>query len=285
MYLNKYIGVITMKVKSITRYENPAYPVKNYISSVNAFMNLKPNRWMRNASIGVALSTIISLTNSACSQKTEGSDFGEAKKYLTAPIFEHGNGRGGFGCVSVAPPAFLSEEEALQVIQEEAKKQGVDFIATDKELAGIKLPATSLDLQYDEEGNLKKPLRTREGILKLDGLDSEKAIAFEFVSKDDVKTWSENEGNSTFESYDMFNTAISLEKDLEKEDEKITIGVFYDPVSYFTKKGFSEEAEKIMKNKEGKFEDIEKQFKELSIKDLREQVKDFLKWLKAEEII
>ena len=42
---------------------------------------------------------------------------------VVAPVFEHGKGRGIAGCIVVAPPVFLSEEEALQVISEERRSR------------------------------------------------------------------------------------------------------------------------------------------------------------------
>ena len=60
---------------------------------------------------------------------------------LDIPIFAHGTGRSSYGCMSVAPPVFLSEEEAMQVIAEECAAQGID-ISGEKTISGT-FPATS----------------------------------------------------------------------------------------------------------------------------------------------
>ena len=44
---------------------------------------------------------------------------------IVAPLFERGDGRGAAGCVVVAPPVFMSEEEALTIVGEELAKYGV----------------------------------------------------------------------------------------------------------------------------------------------------------------
>ena len=46
---------------------------------------------------------------------------------LVAPIFEHGKGRGATGCIVIAPPVFLSEEDARQAIEEELKRIKINF--------------------------------------------------------------------------------------------------------------------------------------------------------------
>ena len=45
---------------------------------------------------------------------------------IVAPIFEHGAGQSALGCVVVSPPAYLTEEEALEVLHEELLAAGYD---------------------------------------------------------------------------------------------------------------------------------------------------------------
>lgn len=87
------------------------------------------------------------------------------KNTLVAPIFEHGSGRGSFGCDSVAPPSFISEEEAFQVVEEEAKNYGISFEKPGKELKNIKLPDTNL-YPNPENPNEKAIKSTHKGTLK-----------------------------------------------------------------------------------------------------------------------
>jgi hypothetical protein len=46
---------------------------------------------------------------------------------LVAPIFVHGEGRGSTGCVAIAPPVFLSEAEALEILWSELGGAGLGF--------------------------------------------------------------------------------------------------------------------------------------------------------------
>jgi hypothetical protein len=46
---------------------------------------------------------------------------------LVAPLFEHGSGYASFGCKAVAPAAYLSEEQALEILREELAEVGLSL--------------------------------------------------------------------------------------------------------------------------------------------------------------
>jgi hypothetical protein len=68
-----------------------------------------------------------------------------------SPVFIHGRGRGSYGCVSVAPPSFLSEDEAFEVIQREAQKYGLVFSRDTAALEDVFVPANTGEGLYKGE--------------------------------------------------------------------------------------------------------------------------------------
>jgi hypothetical protein len=272
-----------MNLEPVRKYNEPKYPVKNMVLENPALLKTVPGRWKDNVYVGAALSTLLMFTLTSCVSKnnpgvdTPGGTSGE--KAAVAPIFEHGSGRGSFGCVSIAPPSFLSEEEAFQVIDEEARKYGISFTKDSLVLEGVGIPETKF---YSNLGKPEEKLvkGSRKGSLTLDGLDSSKEIGFEFISESDYRAWKVKENmDLSVDSYDFLSTAKVLKKGLEKKNGKTTIGIFYDPMTEFSKE-LLKELDKIED-----FKDKSDFLKERSEEHLRNQVKDFLGWLKAQGIL
>src|SRR5690606_34641768 len=68
---------------------------------------------------------------------------------VVAPIFEHGEGRGSIGCSAVVPPAFLSEEEGMQILGEELAKHGI-ALKPGRTLEEVRVPArVEKDVEVD----------------------------------------------------------------------------------------------------------------------------------------
>ncbi|MDP4091420.1 MAG: metalloprotease, partial [Bacillota bacterium] len=132
-----------MEIKPVKKYKVPGYPDRDTVLNSPGILKTVPERWKGNAYVCAALSTLMLASLTSCTQKAQrtGTD-GQGNKALVAPIFEHGQGRGSFGCSSVAPPSFLSEEEAFQVIQEEARQYGVSFHRDGLEIKGVGIPQT-----------------------------------------------------------------------------------------------------------------------------------------------
>lgn len=269
-----------MKVKSLKIYKNPDYPTKEEVFARPDILMLVPNRWKKNACAGAALTVLLAIVLSGCGQKTsvnegfktsaaEKSKAPKEKLAQAVPIFEHGKGRGSFGCDSVAPPSFISEEEAFQVVQEEAKSYGINFEKPGPELKNINLP--SINLYYEPENPNKGSVNsTHKGSLSLDGYNKDNKLAFEFISAEDYRSW-QGKSNmvSTVETYDFLEAAKLLSQGLNKNTEGSIIGLFYNP----------------MITPESKLRLDETAVKKLAEEELRKQVKDFFEWLKAQEII
>jgi hypothetical protein len=268
------------KITPVRYYCDPKYPTRKDVSNSPAILCAVPRRWRAKPAVCMALLFTISTGLYGCSDgnrvggdpSAAASTSGLQTVPLAIPIFEHGSGYGSYGCVSVAPPVFLSEEEALQVIREEAKTQGVQFSGT-KIIEGDEFPATTI-MYGQDPGN-----STWSGMFELDGFDAVLNIGCEFVSKVDVVSWEQNDEEmySSVEEYDMKGTAGRLAEVVENT------AVFYDPGQDYETFDFDWDAP------DGDFEAYAKAYetsqKERMLDDLREQVRDFLTWLAAEGII
>lgn len=267
-----------LELKPLKKYDQPRYPDKQTVLSTPEILDPLPERWKNNVVVGTALSTLLVLTLTACAKPTRVSVTGEGsgKSAGVAPIFEHGTGRGSFGCVSVAPPAFLSEEEAYQVIQEEIKKYGIAFEKAGFDLRGVQIPETRYSSIQPQPGGgtAESPLvnSSQSGSLAIDGYDAAKKIGYEFISTDDYGAWLDKKGGmySTVQSYDFLAAAKILREGLANKTGDNTFGIFYDPVTRLSSDG-----KPIVGNLT----------KVMAKEDLRAQVKDFLEWLRAQGIV
>lgn len=288
----------------LSHYKEANYPTKEQVSLHPELLRIVPRRWANNPVVLTALGLVLSAGLTACgtasqsvppdnlspaaSDETAASsvptshqspssmasaeesavDSAEASPNspdtLDIPIFAHGTGRGSYGCESVAPPVFLSEEEAMQVIQEECAAQGID-ISGEKTISGT-FPATSTLPEAISGSDSDK---TYTGDLKLDGYSEDLGIGVEFVSTDDIKDWRSNPRSiSTVDEYDLKGTAQRLVDCTEG------VAVFYDPTA-------DDYREFTGSNEESYVESS----KEKSLEELREQVRDFLQWLKGQGVI
>ncbi len=284
-----------MKIEPIRTYQMPEYPTAEAFRSTDTLTRHIPRRWRYNKWVGKTLLFVILTGLCSCSadphtdpgrhtetghtagretDTTENTgDTPVEKRNLEIPLFVHGEGRGSYGCVSIAPPVYLSEDEAAQVIRETALEYGLDFSGTGR-VYGEKLPYTSL---YPLPGN---DPGTYEAEVPLDGYDAGKGIGFMYVSKDDVVSWHKpGDMMASVEVYDMQGAAEKLTKTLTDT------AVFYDPGSDFNT--FMELQNNAGEN--GNWELLVKEYEAIEkarmIEDLRAQVLDFMEWLKGEGII
>ncbi|HEY9059033.1 MAG TPA: hypothetical protein VIO64_00795 [Pseudobacteroides sp.] len=288
-----------MELEPIKKYKQPRYPQKYAILEDPDLLKNIPNRWRTNVYVCIAASTLLAIGLSGCgklaaeeagsvtdtiyasptsspSPVTTVSKEAKAHDQVAAPpIFKYGDGIGSFGCVSVAPPVFLSEEEAYKVVIDEAEKYGIKFSRNDLVIKDMEIPSTKAYPVFDNANS--KKVNSISGDLTVDGYDNDRKIGFEFVSKEDYTAWKADQGYaSTVEQYLTYDAAKVLREGLVKEKSDVSIGVFYDPMEPTSEKlkgdinlnDFSEEKLRI--------EATDK---------LREQVKDFFSWLKAQGII
>lgn len=269
-------GGLYVKVKPIAHYKPPVYPSKEEVLQNPYLLKTLPERWKGKACTVVAFSSLLLMILASCNtQDNVDNASNEAEKAV--PLFIHGDGRGSFGCESVAPPAFLSEEEAFTVIAEEAQREGIIFEREAPTLKKVTVPVTNLDYTGQEKNTGRQ-----KGDLVLDGYDEEKQIAFEFVSREDIQAWAgRSEVWSSVESYRFLEAAEVLAEGIKGQTSPLTVATFYDPHYQFD----SEEIEKIIDSNSGDYNMMEDAIKERVKADLREQVRDFLLWLKGQGIL
>lgn len=282
-----------MELKPVKDVLKPNYPLKDEVST-QQIKACVPQRWVASRAAKVALGTLAAMSLAGCVQTTAGVPIAPASSseettsciiddlvigeamaptVSVAPLFTHGEGMGSFGCVMVAPPAFLSEDEALSVINAVAKDYGLTFATKGAPvLDNVLQPVTNI---FEPEN-----ITASETLITLtpDFADTTYGIAIEFVSVEDVKAWHKETGYGvSVESYATQDAADQLSEGLESasvEDfESCTIGVLYDPCE------MTDVTEKLEP------EAAEAKSRELSVEQLSAQIRDFCEWLKAQGII
>jgi hypothetical protein len=265
-----------MQVKPILSKAAPQYPTRDFLQEHPELLRIVPERWRRNPFVLRVLAGVGCLLLAA--QSAAAQERISAPASRVAPLFVHGNGWAVYGCVAINPPVFLSEDEARQVIQDEARIAGLEFTANALTVAKADVPATN-DSCFD-------PPRTEKRDLVFDGFDKEHNVAFEFVSGKHFAAWRDRnpprceddpiaEGRSGG-SYNMKATAEILRSGLAAAPGLPWVGVFYDPLA--TPPG------PACGNSMGGG-DCDKAGRHLGEAQLREQVRDFIQWLKAQGVI
>lgn len=181
-----------------------------------------------------------------------------------------GDGRGGFGCVAMNPPVILSEGEALEIIEREFKRHGIELVDAPL-LEGAMVPARGREAEklmwrgnelYDlierkikagaskdeleglrwggcsektTNSDLQMPLVKREW--RMDFGSSDGRVMVEYISADDEDLWLKSRvprtGWCSVSSCDVRGAAERAVKGFAERTEgrPVTIGVFYDPLA------------------------------------------------------
>lgn len=297
-----------MEIKPVKEAKTPGYPVKENVTEEQIKRQI-PKRWTDNKAAKLALGALAAMTLTGCdvapplagvpmppetSIPTESpvatndeiidyNIMGEvmAPTIMVAPLFEHGSGQGAFGCVMVAPPVFLTEAEALAVINEAAEDYGLKFSAKGTlEIPNVLQPVTAI---FSDE---KDMTQQKVFSFKPDFADAEHGIVMEFVSADDVNEWEqESDVGPSVGTYDTKDAAQQLSDALAYTENLYgdlnAAGVLYDPCE------LSEESEQLlidMSNEQTR-ETYEKKTRALSQEQLKKQAVDFFEWLNKQGLI
>jgi hypothetical protein len=198
------------------------------------------------------------------------------------PLFEHGHGHGSFGCMSEAPPSYLSEEEAVELIREYAKEEGVEFSLSEGFSLNMYVPQLNLGYQLYSETpdstNVLVPGYTQTDY-KLDGYNKNLKIAFEFISESDYKNLALKSPNGLpymSGGYYYREAAQAVNDQLNKYRDQVITATFYDPVFNI---------EDYWSNEEHMYDYDDQTVAAVAKRDLKAQVKDFIQWLKTQNII
>jgi hypothetical protein len=245
----------------------PQYPRRGE-EGAELLRKLVPDRWKKGKAVTGALALLFFPAHGGAADAKKADP--TQPPPMLSQIFEHGEGRGAFGCVAVSPPAFLTEADARQVIIEEFSKVGVKFELQKHTLPGVVESSRQETWKHTNgkveiEESAKKP----GGIAVLDGYDPAHQIGFEYISEDDYFRFGGARSNSTVQAYDLKKAASELVKEGAKNG-KGTLGVFYDPMVRPNYKNHSEW-------KAGA--------KEQGQAELRAQVRDFIAWLKTRGVL
>ncbi len=289
-----------MEARRVTHYNPAAYPDKDAVLIDHDLLVTMPTRWKRSAAICAALTATVALLT-ACKAEAGSGVVAETTAAIATPeitqsptpsptpaptpsptpkilrevpVFEHGTGRGSFGCMVVNPPIFLSEGEALDVIREVATENGLRFGGT-AILDDIGIPVVGDIASRSQEA---MEYKTKKGTVLLDGFDEERRIAFEYVSADDMDAWREGEIQSSVTSYFTLDVSRTLAEQMEQTTKGMTVGVFYDPVIHSSQVHSS-------KDTGDDYTAFRQEAMRLAKEELKKQVLDFIAWLKAEGII
>lgn len=272
-----------MKIEPLQRYAEPQLPTRDIVNAHPELLRLLPKRWQANSAVVAALTACLALTNCGRSNAADTPT-------KVAPVFEHGTGVGSFGCIAVNPPIFLSEDEARQVIVEEAKRAGISFAPDGKTLQDVTLNTNgTFEPIKDAEGKWQYHTRyeRQSRTIALDGLDKKRNIAFEYVSEKDLKDWKAGVTlRGTAGDDDLIGTAKALDAGIAAAKPGGVYGVFYDPAI-----GYKDAREKAgpldystgdWQTRNAKIDAVAGQ---MAREELKKQVQEFIKWLKAQGVI
>jgi len=170
-----------MKAKPVRRYRTPRYPTKLMIVRNPELLqkSMKTLGLPHKQLAGALLIYFAATGGSSC-------DWGPTT-----------------GCVVVVPPAYMSEEEALQVIKDELSTYGVNLSDDSADLEAVVLPV--------EE----------------DAVDREKNIAVEFISRSDCVELGGGDEEDMF--CDFYSARSTLREQVEAGETDINFGIFLDP--------------------------------------------------------
>jgi len=276
-----------MDARPVRRYRIPRYPTKlRVLAEPELLARHVPPRWRTCAEVALTGAALLAATDMGLAGE-KAAPPGKAKAAVVAPIFKHGEGRGGTGCIAVAAPAFISEEDAFQIIKEELARRGVDLSQRRVEWANVKIPqryrkSRPSRREWNDE-IVEVPEVSRA--LEVDAVDPKHRVAVEFVSREEYAklggpgfapgTW------SSVKDYDFRETAKWLGEQVKKQAGYTYFGAFYDPAVYdgTLKYELLPDGRRIPAG-------VQRRPREEALEEakklLRQQVKDFADWLKAQ---
>ncbi len=291
-----------MESKALREYKVPDYPQKEQVHAQPSLLRKSVyNRWQKLYDLGISGMLIAGLSLSGCDKKNDTNttstqdivaspnqnqnasqinSVSTAKvAALVSPIFEHGEGRGAIGCEVIAPPAFISEEEALIVIKEEFAKHGIEFDREKIQLSEIQI--SPVEVRYDREKGIVKEEKKSES-LEVDLQDTKRNINIEYISREDNSKLEFEAILSSVQNYNTMEIAKEVRNKIQSNVKQGVYGVFYDPLKMFSLMASgTDDIDSYTKQIEKSQTESLESAKEL----LRNQVQDFAQWLKEQGVI
>jgi len=285
----------TITATPVKKYTSPKYPTQAESIRSPELLKKLPSRWQKNAAVIAAVGLLGTITLTSCgifSSDINGTN-SDADLLNVAPLFIHGGGTGSIGCVMIAPPVFLSEQEAVAIIKSEAETAGLEFTAKPPDY-------TSQNNKTHEESTWENEYVLGDGNIGLDLYDNEKNVAVTYISMNEAeeKYLPNKDGltmGSSVTSYRAKELAGLTIEDFAKQQGNITIGVLYEPGIDWENDEYQKIIDEYYKvfdesgTSEKSWEEADTEYrnniKALSEEELREQVRDFIEWLQGQGII
>lgn len=241
----------------------------------------------------------------------------QAVATLVAPILQKAmdeDGRGAFGCIAVDPPTILSENDALNLIEQEFAKAGIK-LRDCYELTGFTQTRTDWkaapepkkvekrggrdesEIYFDGDGDPARPQKAIPGKWVFDFATEDGALLVEYLSTRDHKELEDNEPNSwcSVTSYDFPHRVARFREELATRTNgaPVTVALFFDPLARTgdfdakTRKRIPRQGSALAALSEEErdklsWEQREALKKKDALNKLREQIRFFLDWAKKE---
>ena len=280
-----------MRCNPVKNYPSPKYPIyADIISHPELLQKHLPPIWKKTARIASLAAFFLSLNGCEA----------DLPNTITAPVFEHGSGTGGIGCMMIAPPVFLSEEEALQLIKDQLSANGIYASMS-------KVPIKGVVVSKKKYGT-KRVEVSSPNPYKCDIYDPTRELSIEFVSKEEYfQLGGEKETDISWQNFKFKELAKQISTNVKENGKKGYFGIFYEPGAILSpeltkpiqrerqkqfdaarRKGMEElakQSHEINQRYDDEIQNLTTIEKEKSKQMLREQVKDFLDWLTAQGVI
>jgi hypothetical protein len=259
----------------------PQYPTRLEVQSGPGLLTRHmPAGWLSNREIAAAAGVFLATNLGGCgkpeTQAPSKSPLALDAPAIVAPLFQHGEGRGATGCIVSNPPVFLSEADALQIITEELSRSGVTVRRASGALPWVDIPvrfyapAYEWSSQTEDEQVVQSPKDAR---LLTPDLECEVGpVVIEYMSAEDYD-WAGPLCGSTVTDYDLVEAAGFTAARVRQQGKGIYFAALYDPLT------------KRDRNYAGSYDERRAAAHAQSEVLLRQQVRDFVDWLKAQGAI
>ncbi len=286
-----------MKVRPLKSYRTPGYPTIDAASRIRGLLSRIPMRWQHSPRLAALLGAGLMVKTLVAGAETPPSAGTQAPvtqapdrsgrvpqsqetarqvwkaTAMVAPVLAEAlqyDGRGAVGCVAVDPPTFLTEAEALELIQNELKAAGLELErgveldhVTAPQIGGARVavsgtstPANatlgagldSVAMPAISRGDAVPRARPAGKIVSrnwggeppelvsrtfiFDFADKKRSVFIEYLSPRDYTTWM-GRSMSTVQSYDFPVLVRKVSDAFAKREpgKRMIFGVFFDPLA------------------------------------------------------
>jgi hypothetical protein len=185
-----------MKIEPVKKIDNPNYPtIQKFVESPHLLSKNVPASWLKNKFVITALTAFVlsggvvineqgslkadnQVGNKNMEVKIPEEDIQNMKRKPLdlAPMFASAQFSAVPPCIAVSPPVYISEDDAVELIKEAFNDEGFSFI--NEKCPVLLIKNNAFNDKYDSSNYGKSYLR-------VDGIDKDEGLAFEF-SKPDI---------------------------------------------------------------------------------------------------